>query len=244
MAYTGISKLRHPCPYGSDGVNTLFLDPLQVIYYTDDFITDNSNGALNWKQVSGGGTQSASTGTTAGHPGVIQFSVNAGFQSEAYQLGQNFIVGGGRIVLGFVAKLVQLGNATNRPSLQMGLMDAYTGVVNGDPANNGIFFQYQDNLNSGSWQMITKSATVTTTNNSATAADTNFHNYIIDINAAGTSVSFYIDGTLVTNGTITTNIPSTAISPAFVWALGNNTGASILVQWDSFFMYQFLTTSR
>ena len=70
MAYTGISKPQHPCAYGSDGVNTLYFDPLQVIYYTDDFITDNSNGALNWKQVSGGGTQSASTGTTAGHPGL------------------------------------------------------------------------------------------------------------------------------------------------------------------------------
>lgn len=60
---------------------------------------------------------------------------------------------------------------------------------------------------SGNWQIVTTSNSVRTfTTTSIAISTTTYSKFRIDVNAAGTSVKFYIDNTLV--GTHTTNIPT------------------------------------
>ena len=87
----------------------------------------------------------------------------------------------------------------------MGLGEVSTAT--GDIAN-GAYFEYTHGTNSGNWQIKTAAASSRTTANTTTAADTNWHRFTIDINAGGTSVSFYIDGAEVANSPIATNIPT------------------------------------
>jgi hypothetical protein len=103
-------------------------------------------------------------------------------------------------------RLKQLGGNTNaspRFDVKAGTMD---NDAVGDPAN-GIYFQYMDNLNGGSWTCVTSNASTRTVLNSSSSPVANTWvrlKYIV--NVAGTSVSFYIDDVFV--GTTTTNIPS------------------------------------
>jgi hypothetical protein len=95
-----------------------------------------------------------------------------------------------------------------------------SGVIN---QVDGAFFLYDSqgvstgSAASGNWQLVTASNSVRTFTTSSVAIDnTNLQKLRIDVNAAGTSVQFYINDTLV--GTHTTNIPTGA---ARQFGLGN-----------------------
>lgn len=92
-----------------------------------------------------------------------------------------------------------------------GFWDTNTGVNQSD----GIYFLYDaqgvstGSAASGNWQIVTSSNSVRTFTTTTVAIDNaNFQKLRIDVNAAATSVEFYINDTLV--GTHTTNIPSGA----------------------------------
>lgn len=73
---------------------------------------------------------------------------------------------------------------------------------------HGCYFSYTDNVNSGNWRINVRGSGGITTSNTNTAADTNWHNYKMVINAAGTQVNFYIDGVEVANSPIVTTAPA------------------------------------
>lgn len=106
--------------------------------------------------------------------------------------------------LGGIMSLEDLSNGTNRYEVRFGCSTDY-GIGISD--QNGVFFRYVDNVNGGRWQCVTRSGGVETATNSgiAVAADTA---YKLEIhgNATGTSMGFYINGSLV--ATNTTNIPT------------------------------------
>ncbi len=79
-------------------------------------------------------------------------------------------------------------------------------VGSGDMAN-GAYFRYTHGTNSGKWEAVTASASSRTATDTGITADTTFHIFNVVVNQAGTSVAFYIDGTLV--ATNTTNISTT-----------------------------------
>lgn len=92
-----------------------------------------------------------------------------------------------------------------------GFIDQITTVNQQD----GAFFLYDSqgvstgSAASGNWQLVTASNNVRTFTTSSVAIDnTNLQKLRIDVNAAGTSVQFYINDVLV--GTHTTNIPTGA----------------------------------
>jgi hypothetical protein len=91
-------------------------------------------------------------------------------------------------------------------TVRIGFCDSATG--NG---TDGIFWRYSLS-NGGRWECVTRdggSETATDSGilltNAVAAGDQDAHNFEIRINAAGTSVKFYLDGTLA--ATNTTNIP-------------------------------------
>lgn len=96
-----------------------------------------------------------------------------------------------------------LSNGTDTFQARVGFLD---GVTGSDPVD-GVYFRYSDSINGGKWQAVTRS------NNTESVADTGisvaagtWRLLSIDVNAAGTSAAFSIDGSVV--ATITTNIPN------------------------------------
>ncbi len=100
------------------------------------------------------------------------------------------------------AQLTQLSNTTDTFTLRLGFNDNSGG---GDGADS-VMFRYTDGVNGGRWQAVTRSNSTETLTDTGITADTGWHRFTITVNAAATSVSFAIDGTIV--ATNTTNIPS------------------------------------
>jgi hypothetical protein len=133
--------------------------------------------------------------------------------SEGF-FGRQFFFGGGSWVFETFLCVETLSDAANRFRFVSGFGDQAT---NGNE-QNGAYFTYDEGgiqngtVASPNWQCVTSVAsvrTLTTTTTSVTAGA--WTRLRIEVNAAGTSVSFFINGTLA--ATHTTNIP-TWISPS------------------------------
>jgi hypothetical protein len=79
-------------------------------------------------------------------------------------------------------------------------------------SNGYAAFRFSTTVPDTNWQAITSNGTSATVTNTGIAADTATHRFFIKTND-GTSVQFYIDGTLV--ATNTTNLPSSATRVAY-----------------------------
>lgn len=108
----------------------------------------------------------------------------------------------------WMAKIDFLSAANPNYQLAQGMWDNPSAVPELGPID-GMYFLYNHAVNGGNFQLITRASGVSTVTNTASAADTAWHRYKIIINAAGTSVSFYIDNVEVTGSPVVTNIPTT-----------------------------------
>lgn len=171
------------------------------------------------------------SGTDAqGHPGMIQMSTGSTSSGKAAimmwnGIGGPFMLGGGVFTNQWVMILSSLSIAGQRYACMVGM--GYNSLV--VDQDNGVYFRYSDNVNSGNWQIVAANNSIRTTTNTSVPADTDFHNYKIVVNAAGTSAEYFIDGVSV--GTIASNIPTIFnITPAvnLVKSVGG-TSANILV---------------
>lgn len=220
--------------------------PSSVVDIVDDFFPQGNNivGVFQWN------TTVNTPGTaTQGHPGVERMpaSTGVGFPNYMYLGAFNgstntgvFVLGGGLFSLNFVPNLIAISNPTDSYNIYIGLMDIPS-IVNGViPPSDGIYFTYTDTVNSGNWQIVTVASTVSTTANTAVAADANYNNFGLVINAAGTSVEFFINGVSV--GTIVTNIPSANLSPVIY--INPTNGNPIGFDIDLFYSRLILTTPR
>ena len=80
-----------------------------------------------------------------------------------------------------------------------------------------MFFRYSDTLNGGRWAAVSRSNNVeTAVDTGVTVAINTTYKLEVEVNAAGTSALFVLNGTLV--ATITSNIPT---------AVGRETGAGL-----------------
>ena len=124
--------------------------------------------------------------------------------------------------------LITLSDGTNCTyQANIGFLDAHITA----PAH-GCFFRYTHSVNGGKWQAVTRASNVeTATDTLVTADNTLNHTFYVEVNAAGTSVSFFIDGTLV--ATHTTNIPLTSTPLGFAIA-GRRTVGTIATNCYSF----------
>lgn len=183
-------------------------NPFAVFEGWDDFITSigtsGAIGTLNWKLVSGGGSTVEGTGT-ADHPGVISLGVTA-TGGQMIQIGtKSVLFGGGEWVYEWVMMIPTLSDGTDTYSIRIGFGDAANTTL---APTDGAWLSYTHSANSGAWVMNTSSNSSPTTANSNNTVDTNWHRYKIVVNAAGTSVAFYIDGVEMTNSPITNTIPT------------------------------------
>lgn len=192
------------------GVNSLNL------LYEEDFISLGSMGSNGiGNNVSGSGAVITQIVGTATHPGLLQPSTGTTSSGVAELAscfnptntpGKGFLFGAGTYTLNWIMQIPTLSTGTQRFIIRAGYRDvgSTTGTL-----NNGCWFEYVDNVNSGNWQIICRKAGTSTTNNTSTAADTNYNKFTIIVNADATSVTFKINDVEVANSPISTNIPNT-----------------------------------
>jgi hypothetical protein len=223
-----------------------WIHPRTHLIVFEDFVGSEASanyGLYGWERFqSGAGTSFGHTSSEAGRPGIVTIetgSTSTGYFNLTWRLNTQILLGGGRMYVEWIIKIPTLSNGTDTFTVQVGLHDNQgAGVV------DGAYFEYSHGVNSGNWQVKTTSNATSTTTNTSTAADTSWHVFAVDINAAASSVTFYIDGSSV--GTNTTNIPTgtgreTVPSCMITKSLGS---ASLKVYADVFTMVQKLTTPR
>lgn len=164
---------------------------------------------IPWASLTGG-TGAAVGFTQSGaddNPGLLTFSTGSTATGRAGTGSGNtdaFVFGTRPHVFSTAVLLVtNLSTSTERYSMEVGFMDSLTGAF-----TNGAYFSYTDNVNSGNWLCTCSNGTGSTSVDSTIAAATGtWFRLEIEVNAAGTSVVFKINGT--TRATITTDIPTT-----------------------------------
>lgn len=218
--------------------------PNSNVQIFDDFlgyIANTPAGFLNWINQNFLDLPAAE----AAHPGLIgnqsTSTVDCYYtlKNAGNTAASQFVLGGGIITINWVIKINTLSNATNRYILRLGLGD----TVNADQVN-GTYFEYSDNVNSGNWVGKTASASTRSTANSTTAVSTGWHNIMVQINAAGTSVAFFVDGVQIANSPLAANIPTAAIVPFIdvIRSAGTIAASSVVI--DLMYLNQVLTTAR
>lgn len=121
-----------------------------------------------------------------------------GGQGQALQTATGF-----KIVLDMRNSVSEASNGTHRFVAQFG----FSVIVSINDQNDGCYFRYVDNVNSGNWQCVTASGGTRTTTNTSTSGYTGtYQRFRIEINTDATEVKFYINDSLV--ATHTTNIPA------------------------------------
>lgn len=242
----------------SDGTNwtstapSANFSPNSVITFVDDFISAVSTLASStiiycektwltptrWIPLTSAATSS--------NPGVISIGTATGnnfLLASCNSTSTNtptILLGGGVLSINWVVKVAVLSTITNRFVLRCGLSDGTT-----SEPSNGVWMAYSDSLNSGNWQGVSRSAGSSTTANSAVAVGiTNFINLGVTVNAAATSVSFFVNGVEIANSPVASNIPTAALTPFL--QIDNVAGANPnnCVHVDLVYMIQTLTTPR
>jgi hypothetical protein len=216
-----------------DSVNNLsFIDKFKrgIQYFTD--FENTANTTPNFVQFTAG--TGADTrrfaalipNQTANQIGFSQFQTGttaAGYATMTNEgfVAKQFCFGGGTWVFETFINVEILSDAINRFRFVTGFGDNPTNASDG----NATIFTYDEGgiqngtIASPNWQCVTSVSGVRTLTTTTTAVSANTWTKLrIEVNAAGTSVTFYINGTLV--ATHTTNIP-TFISAA------NNRGFNV-----------------
>ncbi len=210
--------------------------PDQIVLQSDCFNVGNNWGGDVVEQAGGTSAAVAQTGGEAGHPGVAGCGSGSTTTGRAFlQSPTNIILGNYRVRVGFLLNLPVLSDGTNTYKAGGGLGDG----VSIDDIVDGVYFRYNSAVNSGKWQAVTVSNSVETgsATDTGVAADTNWHRFEIDVNAAGTSAVFKIDGSTV--ATNTTNIPTgvgreTSFKPGGIDKQAGGTSRSVRV--DAFWL--------
>ena len=235
----------------SDGVRSACVED-------DDFCGggENSSGAaaiatahvfgkLNWRPTfsgTGAAITLVTTNQDSTHHGVIQLdtgTTNAGALAFGRFSASTPIrtFGAGQIFTQeWLVRIPTLSDGTNTYKFHCGWLSALSVA-----STDGIYFEF-DSTASANWRGITRAASTSTVasggSNVAVAAGSWIR---LTITWDGTTVSFYVNGTLI--GTSTTNIPSASISEAIaVTKSAGTTSRTILI--DYFWQELVWTTPR
>lgn len=196
---------------------------------------------------SGAGAAGNAGTPEAGRPGIFEFTTGTTTSGAALMYGPSSILAGGIgcILLGGGAwyelwgvKVPTLSTAGERFIVLFGLSDNASGAP-----TDGVWIEY-DEATSANWRICAASNTTTTKTTTSVAVDTNWHDFTIIINAAGTSAEYFIDGTSL--GVVNTNVPNGAgRDTGIVGRIMKSAGTTArTVLWDYLDISASLTTPR
>jgi len=214
------TDLKQLCTYnGTWGNSPFYQQSLAGVKYFTDFDNTASTTPNFAVFASGLGADTRRTvvnipNQTANQIGFSQFqtgTTSTGYATMINEgfVGKQFVFGGGAWVFETFVNVETLSDVTNRFRFMAGFGDSPTNASEG----NGVLFTYDEGgiqngtIASPNWQCVTSASSVRTLTTTSTTVSANTWTKLrIEVNAAGTSVTFYINGTLV--ATHTTNIPT------------------------------------
>ena len=175
-------------------------DLTQLVLYSDCLTLTNS---LDGPFISTGSVEDGD----ADHPGILKMDAGEYISTST----KAFFTSGGTINITVWART---DGSTASGYIALGIQNTQTTIP-----TDAIIFRHSSAEATTNWYAITRaSSSETTTNTGITLGTTTFHKFEININAAGTSVVFKIDGT--TYATHATNIPTVG-NHAFCWGGAN-----------------------
>jgi hypothetical protein len=179
----------------------------------DDFYFTSSgvSGDTNWEN--SGGVRPVNG--VANHPGIVRIastsSAGSMLKTDGATSNLPLLLANGTVTMEMVIRVPSTG-ANN---IYLGLSDTTTVATTTEPAN-GVYFNYASGTNSGNWVGKTSSASSRSSansNNTVTAGQ--WDRLKIVVNSGGTSVSFFVNGTEITNSPLATNIPTVDLGMFF-----------------------------
>lgn len=186
--------------------------------FQDFVLVDDANGAPveNNVSVSNSGTGSTASwqtgyvnantcGVATNSTGTTTTGRSAVFMGHA--IGSHFEAGSGMLV--YVGKVLHPNLASESAAAQaftsrFGFMDSVSAE-----SVDGVYFTHDSSTDN--WRIKTRSNSVETStlvNTTTAVSTTNYQELCIIINSAGSSVSFYINGSEVSGSPLTSNIPT------------------------------------
>jgi hypothetical protein len=217
----------------------------RYVYLYDDFLSVSLGSFINGSSGTAA-TVAFTVADSGGHPGIAQCQTGtdtSGFGCIGIQGSpgvSQIQLGNGAWVHESVIRIPVASDGTDTFSTHIGFND-----VRGADATDGIYFRYKHSVNSGKFECVTRSNSVETAADSGiTMNASQWYKLRIEVNAAATSVLFYIDGVLKV--TQTTNIPTGAGRETGVYAgIRKNLGTTSRNLDVDYLLYSCdLTTSR
>jgi hypothetical protein len=178
------------------------------VVFLDDFFSNSNSDAIFIVGTSG--TAASVTNLPVSELGVYGvWQLGTGTTttgSASIQAGNlsSFSLGQGLTTLEWYINIPTLSTITEEFSLRIGFMDSITGA-----STDGMYFRY-DRLTTTFWRISARANSVSTDATTATTVVTGWTRLKIVVNAAGTSASFFVNGTEVSGSPLTTNIPTGA----------------------------------
>jgi hypothetical protein len=179
------------------------------LYIADDFmggILANGTPFVSGTSGSGAAVATNTVAGTAAHPGICELSsgtTSAGAAAIITRATDSILLGGGEATWEAVCRVPTLSDGTETYTVRTGLIDNGT-----TEATDGVFFRYTHSVNSGKWQGVCRSnGTETTVDTGSTVVAGTWVRLTAVVNAAGTSVQFYVNG-VAAGAAVTTNIPT------------------------------------
>jgi len=198
------------------------------------------DGSVTAVSANGGGLVGG-TGTAA-HPGVVNLDTGTSSTTGRCVLAassESVRFGGGAVEYGGVFIVNALSDGTDSYTLRAGFGDNTSGEF-----TDGVYFRYTHSVASGNWQGVARNNSVESAPlDTGVALDTNWHRYGFTVNAAGTSVEFFIDGVSV--GTVNADIPTgreTRLHPMGIMKSAGST--SRVLSADAYWYHFEFTTPR
>lgn len=192
------------CSLISNGSLPIWLNPRAGFVLHEDWVSATFAGRLNWgRAIVGTGTNAITSDAFLGHPGVVYLSTGTDTTGRAclITLDDCIILGDGQYQIEWLIRIEDLSTVAEEYILRVGFGDS-TGAADW---GYGVYFEY-DRATSVNWLIKTAdNSTRTSTTTSTAVAEDAWIRLTININAAATLCTYYVNGVSV--GTINTNIP-------------------------------------
>lgn len=216
--YLGITKLAERQASAEVTLGTAFdtfdeqFDSSAVAYVRDDFLGTPGSASAPFKSIaSGTGAAVAATSGDSNHPGVASCSTGTtttGYAEVATDSQAAIVLGSGEVRVRCAFRMPTLSDGTDTFTVRAGLGDS---AVAGAPTD-GVFVRYTDGINSGKFEVVTRSnGTETAADSGVTAVAGTWYRFDAIVNADASEVSFYMkdgSGASVLVATSSTNIPT------------------------------------
>lgn len=202
-------------------------------YTFDDYLQGSTSADLGWATSNQNGG-AATKGNLDRHLGTLECSTGIATNGASmYRLNGVQQIGGVAFKFGFYIKIPVLSDGTDTFLVELGMIQ---GLFATTAITDGVFFSYTHGTNSGKWLINNKASSVSTPLDSGVAGSTNWTYFEISVNAAGTSVSYYINGVQTSNSPDTANIP-VGVDLTFFYRINKTAGTNArVVTGDNFYL--------